>query len=58
MVSTPTAIPVRVTVRDKRDVVFDNVLETVTCIANVRSIDKAYDVDDPYRDVKHGGFLR
>lgn len=58
VVSTTTAIPVRVTVRDERDVVFDNVLETVTCIASVRSIDKAYDIDDPYRDVEHGGFLR
>lgn len=57
MVSAATSIPVRVTVRDERDVVFDNVLETVTCVASVRSIDKSYDTDDPYRDVEHGGFL-
>jgi len=58
VISTATAIPVRVTVRDERDVVFDNVLETVTCIASVRSIDKAYYIDNPYGDVEHSGFLR
>ena len=57
MVSTTSAVPVRVTVRDKRDVVFDYVLETVTCIASVRSIDKSYDTNDPYGDVEHGCFL-
>lgn len=58
MVSTATTIPIRVTVRDERNVVFDNVLETVTGIASVRPIDKTYDIDNPYWDVEHGGFLR
>lgn len=57
VVSTATAIPIGVTVRDERNVVFDNVLETITCIASVRSINKTYNINDPYRDVEHGGFL-
>lgn len=58
MVSSIASVPIRVSTRNKIDVVLDNVLQPLARVISVRSVDVLDDTDDANRDEIYNGVVR
>lgn len=58
MVSSIASVPIRVSTRNKVNVVLDDVLQPLARVISVRSVDVSYDIDDANRDEICNGVVR